>query len=203
MIKNFPQSNSQAHQESFVLNVLNEKRNGFYLELGAGWAIKNSNTYILESEYDWSGLSFEIDKKRAEKYNEIRLNKTICDDAISFDYLNYFKQNGVPTQIDYLQMDIHPAEDTLKALKALPLDQYRFSVITYEHNGYANKINKDESQKILKDFGYQLVAEDLTYLTIAYEDWWIDPTVVDYNSYKDFISVGVNHNKLFGESWKY
>jgi hypothetical protein len=203
MIKNFPQSNSQAHQESFVLNVLNEKRNGFYLELGAGWAIKNSNTYILESEYDWSGLSFEIDKRRAEKYNEIRLNKTICDDAITFDYLNYFKQNDVPTQIDYLQMDLHPAEDTLKALKALPLDQYRFSVITYEHNGYLNKINKHESQKILKDLGYELVAEDLTYLTIAYEDWWIDPKVIEYNNYKDFISVGINHNKLFGEPWKY
>lgn len=203
MIKDFKNSNSQAHQESFVLNVLKEKQNGFYLELGGGWPIKNSNTYLLETEYFWSGISFEIDSKRAEKYNAQRKNKTICSDAISFDYLNYFKQNSVPHQIDYLQMDLHPAEDTLKALKALPTDQYRFSVITYEHNGYDNKLNKQESQNILKNLGYQLVVEDLTFLTIAYEDWWIDPNVVEYNDYKDFISNGINHNKLFGNPWKF
>ena len=93
MIKNFDQSNSQAHQESFVLNILKEKQNGFYLELGGGWPIKNSNTYLLETKYNWSGISFEIDLKRANKYNEIRKNKTICDNAITFDYLNYFTKN--------------------------------------------------------------------------------------------------------------
>jgi hypothetical protein len=203
MIKNFLQSNSQAHQESFVLNVLKEKQNGFYLELGGGWPIKNSNTYLLETEYNWSGISFEIDSNRAKEYNLIRKNKTICDNAITFDYLNYFKLNNVPKQIDYLQMDIHPAEDTLRALKALPTDLYRFSVITYEHNGYDNKLNKQESQKILKNLGYELVVEDLTFLTIAYEDWWIDPNVVKYEDYKEFISNNINHKKLFGEPWNF
>lgn len=203
MIKNFTNSHSQAHQESFVLNVLDEKRKGFYLELGGGWPIKNSNTFLLEAEYDWSGISFEIDQKRAKKYNEIRKNKTLCENAITFDYLNYFKMNNVPKQIDYLQMDLHPAEDTLKALKSLPTDDYRFSVITYEHNGYDNKLNKDQSQEILKGLGYTLVVENLTFLTIAYEDWWIDPNVVDYDKYKHFISKDINHNKLFGEPWKF
>ncbi len=200
MIKTFPKSRSQAHQESFVLNVLNEKTNGFYLELGAGWPTKNSNTYLLESEYGWNGISFENDPVRAENYNSIRKNKTLCEDAISFDYLNYFLLNDVPTQVDYLQMDIHPAEATLEALKALPMDKYRFSVITYEHNGYSNMSNKIESQKILSDLGYVLVVEDLKYFSIAFEDWWIDPHVVEYKYYKDFISKNINHKKLFGES---
>jgi len=200
MIKTFPKSRSQAHQESFVLNVLNEKTNGFYLELGAGWPTKNSNTYLLESEYNWSGISFENDLVRAENYNSIRKNKTLCEDAISFDYLNYFLSNDVPTQLDYLQMDIHPAEATLEALKALPMDKYRFSVITYEHNGYDNISNKIESQKILSDLGYVLVVEDLKYFSIAFEDWWVDPKVVEYKDYKDFISKNINHKKLFGEA---
>lgn len=200
MIKTFPKSRSQAHQESFVLNVLNEKTNGFYLELGAGWPTKNSNTYLLESEYGWSGISFENDPIRAEDYNSIRKNKTLCEDAVSFNYLNYFLSNGVPTQVDYLQMDIHPAEATLEALKALPMDKYRFSVITYEHNGYSNIFNKIESQKILLDLGYVLVVDDLKYFSMAFEDWWIDPQVVEYENYKDFISKNINHKKLFGES---
>jgi hypothetical protein len=199
MIKTFPKSRSQAHQESFVLNVLGEKTDGFYLELGAGWATKNSNTYLLESEYNWSGISFENDPDRASNYNLVRKNKTLCEDAISFDYLNYFLSNNVPTQIDYLQMDIHPAEATLEALKALPTDQYRFSVITYEHNGYSNMNNKIESQKILLDLGYKLVVDDLRYFSIAFEDWWVDPLVVDYEQYKEFISKDINHKKLFGE----
>ena len=200
MIKTFPKSHSQAHQESFVLNVLNEKSNGFYLELGAGWPTKNSNTYLLESEYGWNGISFENDPLRADNYNLNRKNKTLCEDARSFDYLNYFLSNNVPTQLDYLQMDIHPAEATLEALKALPMDQYRFSVITYEHNGYDNMSNKIESQKILSDLGYVLVVEDLKYFSIAFEDWWIDPLVVEYKDYKDFISKNINHKKLFGEA---
>jgi hypothetical protein len=199
MIKTFPKSRSQAHQESFVLNVLGEKTDGFYLELGAGWATKNSNTYLLESEYNWSGISFENDPDRASNYNLVRKNKTLCEDAISFDYLNYFLSKNVPTQIDYLQMDIHPAEATLEALKALPTDQYRFSVITYEHNGYSNMNNKIESQKILLDLGYKLVVDDLRYFSIAFEDWWVDPLVVDYEQYKEFISKDINHKKLFGE----
>jgi len=199
MIKTFPKSRSQAHQESFVLNVLGEKTDGFYLELGAGWATKNSNTYLLESEYNWSGISFENDPDRASNYNLVRKNKTLCEDAISFDYLNYFLSNNVPTQIDYLQMDIHPAEATLEALKALPTDQYRFSVITYEHNGYSNMNNKIESQKILLDLGYKLVVDDLRYFSIAFEDWWVDPLVVDYEQYKEFISKDINQTKLFGE----
>lgn len=199
MIKIFPKSRSQAHQESFVLNVLKEKRNGFYLELGAGWPTKNSNTYLLESEYDWSGISFEIDSQRAIEYNSVRKNKTFCEDAVTFDYLNYFILNNVPTQIDYLQMDIHPAEDTLKALQAMPIDKYRFSVITYEHNGYDNINNKIKSQEILKNLGYELVVENLKYFSRAYEDWWVDPSVVEYDNYKFFISQDINHKKLFGE----
>lgn len=194
----FKRSNSQAHQESFVLNVLNEKKNGYYVELGGGWPVKNSNTYLLESKYGWKGLSFENGKKRSKKYNRKRKNKTLCVDAIKFDYLNYFIDNNYPTQIDYLQMDIHPAEDTLKALKNMPLDKYRFSVITYEHNGYQNKDNQLESQKILFDLGYELVSEGvMVFEGIWYEDWWVDPRSVNPESYKEFISKYLHHEKIF------
>jgi hypothetical protein len=194
----FKKSNSQAHQESFVLNVLNEKKKGYYVELGGGWPVKNNNTYLLETKYKWVGVSFENGKKRSKKYNKKRKNKTLMQDAITFNYLNYFYENNFPKQIDYLQMDIHPAEDTLKALKNLPLDQYRFSVITYEHNGYQNKENQIESQKILKQYGYKLVVEGLMLFDgIWYEDWWVDPKSVDYERYKSFISEYITHDKLF------
>ena len=105
----YKKSNSQAHQESFVLNILNEKKNGYYVELGAGWPVKNSNTYLLETKYGWNGVSFENGKKRVKKYNQKRKNKTLLQDAITFDYLKYFYDNNLllPKKIQYHRIVIH------------------------------------------------------------------------------------------------
>ena len=200
-----PGSRSQAHQESFVLNVLKEKHNGYYVELGSAWPFKNSNTYILETKYNWSGLSLENDPERVKLFNNSsRNNKCIQADAITFNYLQHFKDNNFPRQIDYLQMDLHPAETTLKALKILPLIDYRFSTITYEHNGYRDaahrKIKKD-SQNILLSLGYVLVVDDLTLKyygqDLAYEDWYIDPLAVATEQYSDLINKNVYDTDLF------
>lgn len=197
-----PGSFSQAHQESFVINVLDHKTDGFYLELGSGWGIKNSNTYLLESKYNWNGVSVDVDPHRIADFNSLRNNKCIFADARRFDFKKLLDSVGAPTQIDYLQMDIHPASDTLIALKNLPLDNYRFSVITYEHNGYIDDNHKQiqlESQEILKNLGYELVVENLIFeqMNIAYEDWWIDPAVIKKENYEKFRASNISDIKLF------
>ena len=53
---------SQAGQDKFVLKMLNNKKNGKYIEIGAFDPIKISNTYILEKEYNWSGFSLDIEQ---------------------------------------------------------------------------------------------------------------------------------------------
>lgn len=186
-MKIFQNGKGQANQDSFVLNALKEKKNGVYVEIGANDPVAWSNTYLLESEYEWSGIAFEIVPELTKVYNDNRINKCIATDATNFDYYKYFKDNNFPKQIDYLQLDIEPAEQTLKALYKLPLSEYRFSVITYEHDLYVNPLNsyiKAEAQKVLIDLGYQLVAENVTdgVPTRPFEDWWVDPRVVkDFN----------------------
>jgi len=182
----FEKSQSQAHQESFVLNALKEKRNGFYVEIGSNDPVAWNNTLLLEEEYGWSGVGFEINSELVEIYNNSRKNKCIATDATDFNYLKYFKDNNFPKQIDYLQLDIEPAEQTLKALYKLPLLEYRFSTITYEHDLYAspdNSLIKAESHGIFKLLGYELIAENINDgdPNRMFEDWWIDPRVV-----KDF-----------------
>jgi len=194
-------STSQASQESFVLNVLKEKHNGTYVELGGGWAERNSNTYLLETRYGWKGLSFENDPSRAYDYNLTRKNKTLQVDARWFNYERYFIENNYPIHIDYLQMDLHPAFSTFEALKNMPLRKYRFSTITFEHNGYQDRWHKEfiqgESQRMLKDLGYVLVTENVIFNGKAYEDWYVDPRVVPYDNYKDFINKDILHSDLF------
>jgi len=51
-MKVYEGSNSQAGQESFVLNSLKEKRGGFYVEIGGYHSKNDSNTYLLEIAFD-------------------------------------------------------------------------------------------------------------------------------------------------------
>ena len=67
-------SNSQLYQDIFVLNELNFIRNGFFVEFGALDGIKNSNTFLLESKYGWTGILAEPSKKffsQLEKKSQI------------------------------------------------------------------------------------------------------------------------------------
>lgn len=52
-------SKSELKQDFFVLEKLNFKRNGFFVEFGACNGIDFSNTYILEKYYGWDGILAE------------------------------------------------------------------------------------------------------------------------------------------------
>ena len=178
---------SQSMQDIFVLSMLNGKKNGVYVEIGADKPKVINNTYLLESEFDWSGVSFELDDDKVTNFNEVRKNKCICADATTYDYKSLFEERNYPKQIDYLQLDIDPAEGTLNALKVLPLDDYRFSVITYETDVYSSGADiQDEQIEILESQGYQLVSKNVKCEGNPYEDWWIDPAIVSEDIWKPY-----------------
>ena len=189
---------SQSFQDMFVLTMLNGKKNGVYVEVGADQPRVISNTFLLESEFDWSGASFELDGDKVIYFNTIRRNKCICADASTYDYKFLFDERNYPKQIDYLQLDIDPAEGTLNALKALPLDDYRFSVITYETDVYSSGADiQDEQIKILESHGYQLVTKNVKCEGNPYEDWWIDPAIVSEDIWKPYKTrVGLESNEV-------
>jgi hypothetical protein len=179
---------SQAYQDMFVLSILDGKRNGTYVEIGGDHPVIISNSYLLETEFDWKGISFEIDETKIDEYNALRKNKCICADATTFDYKSLFKEKGFPKQIDYLQVDIEPAWQTLNALNALPLDDYRFSVITYETDIYKDGPDAgEEAMEILLSKGYELVVRNVANQNNPYEDWYVDPNVVDIEIVEKFI----------------
>jgi hypothetical protein len=197
---------SQAFQDIFLLMVLGGKRCGRYLEIGGHVPINNNNTNLITDDFDWSGLSIELDPSHYSNWRKFRPNSNfLIADALAIDYdkaLNlYFEQDG--GRIDYLQLDIDPSINTLNVLKALPLNKWRFSVITFETDAYLNDFRaRDESRKILFEQGYELIAKDVSVLfspvsdsPIPFEDWWVDPQVISKDII-DEIQVHSMHNSL-------
>lgn len=181
----------------FVLSMLKNKRDGFYVELGSAHPINGSNTISLEKKFGWRGLSIDLDENLCNQFNSIRQGRAVCTDALTFDYRKYFEENNFPHQIDYLQVDVDSGYDhagrsvgnpasSLLALISLPLNTYRFSVITFEHDALINfkySSVRDAQREILDSLGYSLVQRH------SYEDWWVDPEVVPYPEYKNYFKV--------------
>jgi hypothetical protein len=188
---------SQSMQDMFVLSMLDGKKNGTYVEIGADKPRVINNSYLLESQYDWKGVSFEIESNKVEYFNTIRNNKCICADATKFDYKNLFDEREYPKQIDYLQLDCDPPQITLECLKKLPLEDYRFSVITFETDLYAggHEVQK-EQEEILVKLGYERIVKNVQNEGNPYEDWWIDPTVIAKDIWKSFVNENVEFSEV-------
>jgi len=186
---------SQAYQDMFVLSMLNGKRNGTYVEIGANDATFISNTYLLETQFNWTGISIDIENGHRKSFARAgRKNKIIIQNALHIDYEALFAENNLGRQIDYLQIDIEPQAQTLRCLKKIPLDTRRFSVITYETDYYdpsespeKSRENRENSRFILLSHGYELVVGNIANLSKndPFEDWYIDPTVID----KDIVKI--------------
>ena len=77
----------QANQDKFVLNILKEKKNGYFLEIGSNHPININNTYLLETKYDWKGIMVEYQSEYLPMYKEHRPNSIhIINDARTVDY---------------------------------------------------------------------------------------------------------------------
>tara|TARA_B100001094_G_scaffold325262_1_gene379293 strand:- start:760 stop:1866 length:1107 start_codon:yes stop_codon:yes gene_type:complete len=69
-------SNSQLNQDLWVLRTLNQKEEGFFIEIGAANGIVISNTLKLEKEYNWKGLCIEPSTQYS---NLVKNRNCICD----------------------------------------------------------------------------------------------------------------------------
>jgi len=165
-----------------VLSILREKRGGFYVEVGAGLPHKFSNTYLLEKRYSWRGLGVDIDPVVVKLHQDSRRNPCLLLDAMKVDWKPILEKYHAPQRIDFLQIDIEPAINTLTALRQIPFNHYRFTVITFEHDLYLAPSNariKLDAKSLLEGHGYLLVKDNVKdYLGREFEDWYVDSEYV-------------------------
>lgn len=189
---------SQSGQDKWVIETLN-KKDGFFVDVGAYDGIQTSNTFALEL-MGWNGICIEANP---DVFMQLEKNRkcTVIDQAVtncaglvlfSGDRINLnsgakvwgntldkmLKTWEAPKVIDYLSIDIEGHEYT--SLKDFPFDQYKFKLITIEHNLYCDgPKNKELLFNLLSSKGYERVKEDVKcldtnplYYMQPYEDWY-------------------------------
>jgi FkbM family methyltransferase len=208
-LQHFALSNSQLRQDLFVLNELNYKNNGFFVEFGAANGIYLSNTYLLEKKFKWNGILAEpakiyhnalvknrncsIEKKLIWEKSGLKLmfNETLepelstikeflkSDSHMRVERKRYeietislndlLKKFNSPKIIDYLSIDTEGSEYDI--LKNFNFDNYKFRIITCEHN---YTINRNRIYNLLLSKGYVRKFSDIT----EFDDWYINPSVI-------------------------
>lgn len=181
-------SYSQAKQDLFVLEQTKNKHNGLFLEIGGNAATSDgNNTYLLESQYNWNGISIELDSIYNYSW-QTRTAKYFNMNALDFDYEDELKKlcGENSNTIDYLSLDLDPPDITYECLMKIPFDKFNFSVITYEHDRYrVGDKYRNWSRKYLLGLGYTLKVADVRcpgpdlYGNIGseFEDWYIKEKV--------------------------
>ena len=181
--------NGQAEQDKFVLSILKQKRNGFFLEIGSNDPININNTYKLEKEFGWRGIMVEYTASYLPAYKTHRPNSIhVINDATKINYAELFAKSNVPAAVDYLQIDLEVSNGstllTLKALDEQVMDRYTFATVTFEHDIYTGDhfSTRSKSREIFERRGYIHAFKDIhndNNSKFVYEDWYVHPDLVD------------------------
>lgn len=194
---------SQAWQDQFVANLLNFKRGGYYLDVGSGSPDSQNNTYFFDTELNWKGLCVDS-SDYIEDYKKIRSGHFINGDATKIDYKKVFDEFKFPHRIDFLSIDID--ENSALALKQMPFEDYKFSIIIIEHDLYRiGSSLRNEEREILKKHNYHLLFGDVLVPLACgalpwqpFEDWWVDLSVFNIDQLNKLV-VKVGNNKLYSD----
>ena len=194
-LENIETNYSQIYQDMFVLSIYNGKKEGTYLEIGSGDPIYGNNTYLLEKDFNWKGISIDINRNFYFSFIEKRKNKCFNKNALECNYYKLLHEYG--NKIDYLQLDCDPPNVTYDILLKIPFDDIKFGVITYEHDYYNDKTKsyRGKSREYLINKGYKLIVGNISpdMNNNPFEDWWIHPDLIDESIYNNFICEELEH----------
>jgi len=171
---------AQADQDIFVLSMLDGLEYGTYLEIGAAWPDHISNTALLELKFGWTGISLDYSDDYVPLWAGSIRKSFVQANGQTVDFAQLLR--SWPRIIDYLSIDCDPGRVTFEILQRLPWDQYRFRIITFEHECHAEGPDiKLKSREFLSGLGYQLMVNNISDQGIAcdYEDWWAHPELIE------------------------
>lgn len=191
---------SQAAQDLWVAEMTANKRDGFFVDLGAYDGVQTSNTFALEAELGWSGICVEanvdyFERLKSNRPKAINVHAAVTGSVRTLHFsgqletsdgsapsvqglplADILRQCAAPPIIDYMSIDIEGMER--EVLSAFDFSLYQINLLTIEHNLYCDgPANKEALFALLTSSGFVRVIEDApcldpNYYMLPYEDWY-------------------------------
>jgi len=155
-------SKSQLGQDLKVVNFYKEKTNGYFIEIGASDGIQLSNTYLLETSYNWTGICVEpipdkyvplvINRPKSLCYNEAIYNESGL--ILDFDIAkNDDLLSGITNNIDAHKNYVDSNKITI-AVKSLSLLDLLDKSKSPKFIEYLSLDTEGSEYEILKNFNF-------------------------------------------------
>jgi len=157
---------SEYGQDTWIINYFNQKRNGFFVDVGCVHPFKNNNTALLDIHYDWTGLcvgTHDIESFDRKVYGNLnwssRKNSSfIFDKPNNIDYENVLESLGCRNGVDCLSIGKDLSEDAVRFIDIFPFERFPVSLLTIDMN-----ISDVEHLDIkIVDLGYTLTKQTNT-----------------------------------------
>jgi hypothetical protein len=192
---------SQAGQDVFARYVIGRK--GTYLDIGSFRPTYHNNTRTLELE-GWTGLSIDY-QNYCEEFKQKRNNPFLYGDVTTIDWNATMEHYPfLKEKIDYISFDVDAS--TRPAFDLFPFDKIKFGCMTIEHDQYlVGKGLRDYLREKLTALGYVLLCADVVMPDTstdkygAFEDWWVNPELVDMNRVETIRSNGISYLEIFNK----
>jgi len=190
---------SQAGQDVFARYVLGRK--GTYLDIGSFRPTYHNNTRTLELE-GWTGLSIDYNDY-TEEFKQKRNNPFLHADVTNISWEATMNQFPFLEQtVDYISFDVDQA--TRPAFDRFPFDKIKFAAMTIEHDQYRVGTElRDHLRNKLTSLGYVMICGDVimppnAHETFgAFEDWWVNPELVDMDRMETIRSNNITYLEIF------
>lgn len=166
---------SQIGQDKyFIENINNNKKNGFFVDIGAHNGISLSNTYCLEKYLGWNGLCIEVNDDIFETLQKNR--SCICANECVYEVSGLELELEVP-----LENEIPEGNDMLTRIK----DSSTTNKFDYWHKQFkTTKILKKKTKTLTDIFEKYNVPRVIDYLSIDIEGAELSAIKgLDFNKY--------------------
>lgn len=194
---------AQLGQDHWVLEFFNYKTKGYFVEIGAYDGIEYSNTYLMESSYDWNGICVEANPLT---YNYLISNRkchisNACiykESGKTVPFFNTPLLGGIEDYLNKERISKHNLEGDLINLKTLSLNDLLEKFKAPEYIDYISIDTEGSELEIIKNFNFKKYTVNLW--TIEHNDEFQSKNqsgeIISF-----FLSMGYNYKLVEHDIW--
>ena len=150
------QSYSFNGVDLIVNYIFKNKKEGFYLDIGAQHPISNNNTYILFKR-GWKGINIDLDKKNIDLFkiarpDDFNLNYAISDSEKEVDLFFYHESSPINTLSKKVSNFQKANVSQVKKIKTTTLDKILDEISLQHRIDYMNIDVEGYEEQVLKGF---------------------------------------------------